>query len=389
MQGMIQYYTVITILSIFTLFVLSILIWENDRIRHSSKWTFYLTYGLIAFSAIAEWLGLLLNGNPGAPIWAIRFVKFLDYTATPLAGGALVIHMRDKTFVKYILGGVLIANVIFQIVSAFSGWMVVVDEQHFYSHGPLYFVYTIFYFLVIALVIIEYVLYGRKFRRQNRLSLYFIILFLIVGICMQEFFGLNVRTVYISMTISAVLLFVHFIEFKQISMDDQIQQQQSKIDTDFLTGVYSRAAYSDALKFYEENQIPKNLAVFLIDINGLKKVNDSFGHEAGDELICGASECIKDTYGHDGRIYRIGGDEFVVFKKMDKNDALLSIGDLHSRTSEWRGKYYDNLSVSAGCALAIEYPNLTVEELMKIADREMYRAKTEYYIKNGLDRRRY
>ena len=191
------------------------------------------------------------------------------------------------------------------------------------------------------------------------------------------------------MTISAVLLFVHFIEFKQISMDDQIQQQQSKIDTDFLTGVYSRAAYSDALKFYEENQIPKNLAVFLIDINGLKKVNDSFGHEAGDELICGASECIKDTYGHDGRIYRIGGDEFVVFKKMDKNDALLSIGDLHSRTSEWRGKYYDNLSVSAGCALAIEYPNLTVEELMKIADREMYRAKTEYYIKNGLDRRRY
>ncbi len=382
-------YVVITILSILSLGVLSILIWENDRIDKNSKWTFYLTYIVIALAALAEMLGIVFNGNRDIPIWLIKIVKLFDYILTPLVGGALILHMKDKTIVKYILYGILIFNTLFQIVSIFTGWVLEVNADHIYSHGKLYFIYAILYFSLIVLIIIEYILYGRKFQKQNRLSLYFIISLLIAGIIIQEFTPFKVRTIYISMTFSVILLYVHFIEFKQVSMNEQIQQQQYKIDTDFLTGVYSRAAYSDDLKYLNETQIPKNLAVFLIDINGLKKVNDLYGHEAGDELICGACECIKDVFGYNGKIYRIGGDEFVVFKKMDKDDAILSIGDLNMKTAEWKGKFSDNLSVSAGCALSIEHPELSMEELTKIADKEMYKSKNEYYRRNGLDRRRY
>ena len=51
-----------------------------------------------------------------------------------------------------------------------------------------------------------------------------------------------------------------------------------------------------------------NFVVFLIDINGLKVVNDTLGHEAGDELICGAAACITSTFKDKGNTYRIGGD---------------------------------------------------------------------------------
>ena len=118
-------------------------------------------------------------------------------------------------------------------------------------------------------------------------------------------------------------------------------------------------------------------------------MNDTYGHEAGDELICGAADCIKTNYSYNARIFRIGGDEFVIFERMSKNDALLSIGDLHKETEKWHGKLSDTLSVSVGYAIASEHQDLSCEDLVKIADKAMYLSKQEYYMKKGIDRRRY
>ena len=49
-----------------------------------------------------------------------------------------------------------------------------------------------------------------------------------------------------------------------------------------------------------------------IDLNGLKRVNDTYGHVAGDELIRAAADCMKNSFNEYGKIYRIGGDEFAV-----------------------------------------------------------------------------
>ncbi len=49
-----------------------------------------------------------------------------------------------------------------------------------------------------------------------------------------------------------------------------------------------------------------------MDINGLKCINDSLGHAAGDELICAAADCMKECFQNYGNVYRIGGDEFVI-----------------------------------------------------------------------------
>ena len=116
-----------------------------------------------------------------------------------------------------------------------------------------------------------------------------------------------------------------------------------------------------------------------MDINGLKGVNDALGHEAGDELICGAAQCITQAVGERGKIFRIGGDEFVVLGHMSQTQAQQILAELHRIVAAWSGRKAKTLSVSAGCALARDHPEFSVERLTKEADLAMYARKQEYY----------
>ena len=384
-----DYYTSILILSWLSLLTLCILVWENNRINKKDKKIFYLTYILIAVSALAEWTGLKLCGKANVSAGLLRTVKMFDYILTPMAGGAIIGQIRIRNRWYKFLAGTLCFNAIFQFISLFTGWMVKVDDSHNYSHGPLYFVYVIVYLIIIAIVIIEFIIYGMKFSKHNRKSLYAILILMITGIGIQEVLGGEHRTAYLTLMISATMIFIHYVEYSQLLSDERLKEQQIAITTDALTGVKSRYAYSQTMKKYmNKGQMPEDFAVFLIDINGLKTVNDKLSHEAGDELICGAAECILDTVGSYGETFRIGGDEFVVFTSMVRGEAERAIKELYAATSEWTGKKAKSLSVSAGFALLSEHEGLSLEELTKEADLEMYVAKSNYYRKNGIDKRK-
>lgn len=385
---MISYYTSIILLSWLALGVLSVLIRENDRLTKSDKKLLYLTYALIAVSALAEWCGVQLDGRTDVPKWILVFVKTADYILTPLAGGALVVQMRLENRWRNAMLGILAANAVLQAVSAFTGWMAVVDEAHHYSHGPLYGLYMGLCLAIIAIVIIEFILYGRSFRRQNRLSLYAIMLLVVIGIAIQEALPGDNRTSYISLALGAALMFIHYSEYSQLALDDTVSEQQAQIDTDVLTGLFSRNAYSRTLKRLDEaGPLPKDLAAFTIDINGLKAVNDSLGHEAGDELIRGAAACIVNAFGTGRSCYRTGGDEFVVLTPMSREEAGDAIKALDQETRRWRGDKVKSLSVSAGFALSQDFDELTSEALVRESDKAMYKAKAAYYRKAGRDRR--
>lgn len=107
---------------------------------------------------------------------------------------------------------------------------------------------------------------------------------------------------------------------QRIRMNKKLMEQRMKSSVDVLTGVFSRLAYHECLEQYADS-VPTDLTVFLMDINGLKGVNDALGHEAGDELICGAAQCITQAVGDRGKIFRIGGDEFVVLGQMTQTQA--------------------------------------------------------------------
>ena len=169
-----------------------------------------------------------------------------------------------------------------------------------------------------------------------------------------------------------------FYTIQSIKMRDKLYEQSVKISIDPLTGVYSRFAYNEYIAS-DKNTPTNNFVVFLIDINGLKVVNDTLGHEAGDELICGAATCITSTFKDKGNTYRIGGDEFVVFGYMNKDELASSINNLNNNINNWSGTKVDSLSVSFGYAHNDDYPNSTIEQLTKEADKEMYLMKKHYY----------
>lgn len=172
-------------------------------------------------------------------------------------------------------------------------------------------------------------------------------------------------------------------------IDDEKKKEESllmKSNTDELTKLYNRRAYEEDLFAYSNNQ-NDNLVYVAIDINGLKVVNDTLGHDAGDELITGAANCIREGLGPYGKCYRVGGDEFValIFAGEEQLDDIKK--NLEDISIDWRGKLVDTLSISSGFVPRREYMDKTLMEIAAIADKKMYEEKESYYKSKGVDRR--
>ena len=274
------YYSCVTVLTVMALGVLCTLVRENDRMSSEKRVLFYVAYAFIAISVIAEWCGVMLDGQGGISEWPLRLAKWADHTFTPLAGGALIWQLRLHNKWEKAFNAILLGNVIIQTAALPFDWIVRVDQMGHYLHGDLYGVYIVAYLAAIVIAAVQLMLYGRSFRRQNHLSLYAIMLLTLVGIGMQEVFGGEVHVAYLSLTLSAAFLFIHNGEYFQLARDEDLVEQRKKIMTDELTGMHSRHAYSLALKELAEEGVPDDLAVFSIDVNGLKEANDTHGHDA-------------------------------------------------------------------------------------------------------------
>ena len=378
-----QYFTPLVILVWLALIVLSILVIENNRIRKARKRVLFITYVVVALAATAEWLGLILSGNENVPNWLLRLVKFFDYVLTPVAGGIVVLQFKkDTKIVERSIFGVLIANFIFQFISLFTNWMITIDENHVYHHGSLYVIYVVMYFIVIVLTIFEFALFGRKFRKKNSLSLYSILAFVVIAVSLQMAF--DIRISYIALTIALAFLFIHHSEFSQLSADDKIEEQKILITIDPLTGIANRYSYEQDLSSIDYND---DFVVFSVDINGLKRANDNFGHKAGDELIVGTAETISAILGKYGKCYRTGGDEFIALTHVSNTKIDDIIHELTKKAEKWSGNEIKELSLSIGAASKKEFNDYSIDELVGEADQRMYKIKSDYYLSHHLDRR--
>ena len=149
---------------------------------------------------------------------------------------------------------------------------------------------------------------------------------------------------------------------------------------DALTHVKNKTAYNVKAKELTESieKFAADFAIVMVDVNYLKKVNDTYGHEYGDKYLIGACEIICDVYDH-SPVYRIGGDEFLAVlqgQDYEHRDALLA--ELKER---FRGSDDKSLqpweNFSAACGMGVYRLGDTVEQVFQNADEEMYRNKVE------------
>jgi two-component system CheB/CheR fusion protein len=168
--------------------------------------------------------------------------------------------------------------------------------------------------------------------------------------------------------------------FSDITALNRLQEQAALLAThDPLTKLPNRRLLLDrlkhALKAAERGQT--EVAVIFLDLDNFKHVNDSLGHEAGDEMLCMASHRISESVRAADTVARLGGDEFVVVLEHSSRHECLQTVERMTRTLAQTFTLHDTvLTTAASVGIAI-YPSDGTDSnvLMRNADAAMYRAK--------------
>ena len=156
-------------------------------------------------------------------------------------------------------------------------------------------------------------------------------------------------------------------------------KKQAYIDS--LAHVGNRSAYAKRLK---QIDLDSDFTIILYDINGLKFINDHFGHDKGDIAISSISTILKSVFDEES-IYRIGGDEFIVLLFDNDREVTLSLLDsLKTKFDEFNAKkkLAFPVSVSQGVAFYDKKKDKNYTNAFRRADDDMYKHKEEFYKKN-------
>ncbi len=150
----------------------------------------------------------------------------------------------------------------------------------------------------------------------------------------------------------------------------ELERKLHKISfEDNLTGLYNRNRFNRAVEEFKADPA-EHLGVAVLDINGLKDVNDSLGHMAGDDLLRRTGANIREIF--PGKGYRTGGDEFVI---IDRDSEMEEFGAKIAAVRRLMAR--DEISISVG--VCWNDGNCDVWNQCERADRRMYKEKKEFY----------
>lgn len=144
---------------------------------------------------------------------------------------------------------------------------------------------------------------------------------------------------------------------------------------DRVTGLYNRVYFEERLQQLTEScQVP--IGIIMCDIDGLKLVNDTFGHQAGDDLLVSAANIIKQCVSETGELARVGGDEFAIILPNQSSVEIEEICHcIRECVSHFRNQNSEiPISISIGMSIRL-YPEQSMYDVFKSADDNMYREK--------------
>lgn len=177
-----------------------------------------------------------------------------------------------------------------------------------------------------------------------------------------------------------------FIIYTLIIFLSSVQDATQKAYTDSRTGLINRTGWNEMINTRISSAT--QYAILIADLNGLKTVNDTLGHEAGDQMILALSKILRNSLPKSSVICRWGGDEFTALLTGVNRELL----DQHIHVLFAEGERYNldhpelPVHFAVGAALSSEHPGLSQTQLFQLADEDMYRSKQLWYTNSEAER---
>lgn len=242
------------------------------------------------------------------------------------------------------------------------------------------------------LVILYALIYCFKIRKSNTMAYYmffdFLLLFIFIVLGQSYFYyygkdDLSVK-IFILGFVSFSLGLIFIIEKETVETSNNLVKARLYKKTayiDEMTGLGNRLDFTNKMKEIQ-NRFPQltPLTLIMCDLNYLKKTNDAFGHDAGDELIKAAAHCLKKVSNSDAFCYRFGGDEFAVLVLGSAEKGEYYVRKIYEQIKLYNKDKNGNLSISIGYAFdTLGNDDSQYIELYRKADEAMYAKKKELH----------
>lgn len=351
-------YTAIVIITVALLGVTVVDIYTNRVIDNKMKQYSIIVCLLIAVSMFCEWAGVKTNGADVSLITVHKIVKLVEFCIAPLiCAMAAFSYSRIKRPTPIAI--VATAHMIFETVSLKFGLVIYVDEANLYHRGVLYPVYIAVFSASIIYCFIAIMRDEIKHYLKPTLLLMAVLGFLTIGIGMQMIFS-DLRVDYMCVAMGNYFLYNH--RCKMI------------LQLDGLTHLLNRRCYEKDLE-----KVGPPTMIITMDVNRFKKINDTYGHAAGDFYLKEIAQIIRDTYEKFGACYRCGGDEFCIllYKSIDRTEELNEL--FQNRIMERQMSDSRFPGVSVGYALFdSSNGHGHIQHTIEKADEMMYNIKSEY-----------
>jgi len=183
-----------------------------------------------------------------------------------------------------------------------------------------------------------------------------------------------------------ILVVINYVRFiiNSYKMEYEKNIYEALAHRDGLTKAGNRLAFErDFNNISETLKTDEAIRIIYFDLNNLKHINDTFGHDIGDEAIINTYHVIKNVFGKLGHIYRLGGDEFICMISDCSEEICETLHQsLEQAVSEVNKKTTYPFELSFGFSLYKAYSNLTLSDVLKMADQNMYIDKRKRKIHN-------
>jgi diguanylate cyclase (GGDEF)-like protein len=361
----------INIVAMILLGIIALMAYKRLDIEDYMNKMFLRNSVIILIELFFETLTCIINKRP--ELWLIPITNFLHiclYITGPVLTFSWLAfinswvypqrnHSKKKNFIIFIP---VILNAILTLLSPIYKFVFYISSSNVYFRGRLY--------IVSAFIIYIYICYGfiiilkqrKKMVKEEFLPLFaFGFLPILGGLIQSQFYG--------------ILLMWSSAAFSLVIVYNLLQQRMIQLDN--LTGTWTRGSFDYYISQRLEQKNNSGFGVIFVDIDGLKQINDQYGHFEGDQAIRTSIKLIRNGLKKTDIVARFGGDEFVVISDCKSQEDLFNttknIKKYFLEYNEEAGKKY-KLDCSFGADI-FDTNNSNIDQFLDHVDKLMYQNK--------------